>query len=115
MLATNYINNIDDAFKRRIKFIIQFAFPQAPVRLKLWKTILPDSVPCAEELDFEYYAEHFELSGSSIKEILTNAAYIAAASKEALANRHIIEAVRLNYAKYGKILSDSDFGYLIES
>ncbi len=115
VLATNYINNIDDAFKRRIKFIIQFAFPQAPVRLKLWKTILPDSVPCAEELDFEYYAEHFELSGSSIKEILTNAAYIAAASKEALANRHIIEAVRMNYAKYGKILSDSDFGYLIES
>lgn len=112
VLATNYINNIDDAFKRRIKFMINFAFPQASVRLRLWKTILPQQVPCAEELDFEYYAEHFELSGSSIKEILTNAAFMAAAEKEKLANRHIIEAVKLNFAKYGKVLSDSDFGYL---
>lgn len=112
VLATNYINNIDDAFKRRIKFMIHFPFPQADVRLRLWKTILPCRVPCGEELDFEYYAQHFELSGSSIKEILTNAAYMAASEKEKLANRHIIEAVKLNFAKYGKILTNQDFGYL---
>lgn len=112
VLATNYINNIDDAFKRRIKFMIHFPFPQADVRLSLWKTILPCRVPCGEELDFEYYAQHFELSGSSIKEILTNAAYMAASEKEKLANRHIIEAVKLNFAKYGKILTNQDFGYL---
>lgn len=112
ILATNYINNIDDAFKRRIKFMVNFSFPTAEVRLQLWNTILPQDVPCEEELDFEFYAEHFELSGSNIKEILTNAAFIAAAEGNKLANRHLIEAIKLNFSKYGKILTDNDFGYL---
>lgn len=113
ILATNYVNNIDDAFKRRIKFMVNFSFPTPEVRLELWHTILPKQVPFEEEIDFEYYAEHFELSGSSIKEVLTNASFIAASQGEKLANRHIIEAIKLNFAKYGKVLTDNDFGYLV--
>lgn len=112
ILATNYVNNIDDAFKRRIKFMVNFTFPDVRTRLRLWKTIIPEEVPREEELDFEYLAEHFEMSGSSIKEALTNAAYLAAAEGSSLANRHLVEAVRVNFAKYGKILTDGDFGYL---
>lgn len=112
ILATNYVNNIDDAFKRRIKFMVNFAFPTPDVRLQLWTTILPKDVPCEEELDFEFYAEHFELSGSNIKEILTNASFIAASEGSKLANRHIIEAIKLNFSKYGKVLTNEDFGYL---
>lgn len=112
VLATNYLNNIDDAFKRRIKFIIHIAFPEALVRLKLWRSILPEAVCCEEELDLDFFAEHFELSGSSIKEILTNAAYLAAAEHRGLANRDLVEAVKLNFAKYGKVLTKNDFGYL---
>ena len=112
ILATNYVNNIDDAFKRRIKFMINFVFPTAEVRLMLWKKILPASAVTDEQIDFEFFAEHFELSGSNIKEILTNAAYLAAAESCGICNRHIIEAVKLNFSKYGKILTDSDFGYL---
>lgn len=112
VLATNYIHNIDDAFKRRIRFMVNFAFPPPQVRLELWNAILPEQVPCEEELDFEYFAQHFELSGSSIKEVLTNAAFLAAAKGERLANRHLVEAVRLNFSKYGKLLTDQDFGYL---
>lgn len=113
ILATNYVNNIDDAFKRRIKFMVNFSFPTPDVRLELWTKILPSDVPCEEELDFEFYAEKFELSGSSIKEILTNAAFIAAAGGEKLANRHLIEAIKVNFSKYGKVLTDADFEYLI--
>ncbi|MFP3153545.1 ATP-binding protein [Lachnospiraceae bacterium ZAX-1] len=112
ILATNFVNNIDDAFKRRIKFMVNYAFPTEEVRKKLWTTILPPQVPCEEELDLDFFAEKFELSGSSIKEILTNAAYIAAASGGYLANRHIVEAVKINFAKYGKILNQQDFEYL---
>lgn len=112
ILATNYLNNIDDAFKRRIKFIIHIAFPDKEVRLRLWKTILPEETVCEEELDFEFFAEQFELSGSSIKEILTNAAYLAASEHRGLKNCDLVEAVKLNYAKYGKILTRNDFGYL---
>lgn len=113
ILATNYVNNIDDAFKRRIKFMVNFSFPTPEVRLQLWSAILPKNVPCEEELDFEFYAEHFELSGSNIKEILTNAAFMAASEGEKLANRHIIEGIKLNFSKYGKILTKQDFGYLV--
>lgn len=112
ILATNYVNNIDDAFKRRIKFMINFVFPSADVRLELWKKILPDEARVDEPLDFEFYAEHFELSGSNIKEILTNAAYLAASEGSGIRNSHIIEAIKLNFSKYGKILTNADFGYL---
>ena len=113
ILATNYVNNIDDAFKRRIKFMVNFVFPTPDVRLRLWKKILPECAQTDEEIDFEFFAEHFELSGSNIKEILTNAAYLAAADGTGIKNSHIIEAVKLNFSKYGKVLTDSDFEYLV--
>jgi ATP-dependent 26S proteasome regulatory subunit len=112
ILATNYVNNIDDAFKRRIKYMINFVFPTPEVRLKLWKTVLPKKVVLEEEIDFEFFAYNFELAGSNIKDILTTAAYIAASEHTGLANRHIVEAVKLNFKKYGKILTNEDFGYL---
>ncbi|MBQ2707946.1 MAG: ATP-binding protein, partial [Clostridia bacterium] len=112
ILATNYVNNIDDAFKRRIKFMINFVFPTPEVRLTLWRKIIPPSARCDEALDYEFFADNFELSGSNIKEILTNAAFLAAAEGAGIRNCHIIEAIKLNFSKYGKILTDDDFGYL---
>ena len=112
ILATNYVNNIDDAFKRRIRFMINFVFPDPKVRLELWRKILPDSARTDEPLDFEFFAERFELSGSNIKEILTNAAFLAASEGAGIRNKHIIEAVKLNFSKYGKQLTNEDFGYL---
>ncbi len=112
ILATNYVNNIDDAFKRRIKFMINFVFPTPEVRLKLWETVLPKNAVLDEELDFEFFANNFELAGSNIKDILLTAAYIAASEHTGLANRHVVEAIKLNFKKYGKILTSEDFGYL---
>lgn len=111
-LATNYVNNIDDAFKRRIKFMIHFVFPEEEVRLRLWNRILPPQAELDEELDLEFFARNFELAGSNIKEVLTNAAYMAAAGHRGISNRDIVEAIRLNFGKYGKVLTADDFGYL---
>lgn len=113
ILATNLAMNLDDAFKRRIKFMVKFSFPTEEVRLKLWKSIMPAKVPCAEEIAFEFYAKKFELSGSSIKEILTSAAYFAAAESRSLTNQDVIEAIKMNYSKYGKTLSNDEFEYLL--
>lgn len=111
ILTTNYVNNIDDAFKRRIKFMVPFAFPTPKVRLELWNTLLPQEALLGEELDFNFFAERFELSGSSIKEILTNAAFLAAAEGRGMYNRDLEEAIRLDFAKYGKILTEEDFAH----
>ena len=73
---------------------------------------IPPSARCDEALDYEFFADNFELSGSNIKEILTNAAFLAAAEGAGIRNCHIIEAIKLNFSKYGKILTDDDFGYL---
>lgn len=113
ILATNYYNNIDDAFKRRIKFAIKFSFPDQQVRYQLWNSILPKEVSLEEELDFLFFSEKFELSGSSIKGILTTAAYLAAAEHRGIANIHMIQAIKIHYEKAGKVLQDREFEHLL--
>lgn len=109
ILATNYQQNIDDAFKRRIRFMVRFAFPDEDVRLTLWKTILPKGVPRDEEIDFDFLAKRFELPGSGIKEVLKNAAYLAAAEGRGLNNSDIQIALKYYFAKLGKVLGREDF------
>ncbi len=112
VLATNLLHNMDDAFKRRIKYTVQFQFPGPAVRLQLFQSILPAEAVCGEKLDFAFFAEHFELSGSSIKEVLLNAAFMAAGEDTGICNCHVVEAIKWNYLKYGKVLTGKDFGYL---
>lgn len=112
ILATNYVNNIDDAFKRRIKFMVKFQFPSEAERLEMWKSMVAEKAPKKEELSYEFFAEKFELSGSNIKEIIVSAAYLAAADGSVLDNRYIVQALKMNYSKYGKILEEEDFDEL---
>ena len=112
ILATNLKDNMDDAFKRRIKFMINFSLPSAEIRKKLWHSILPAKVPCEESLDLDFFAQKFELSGSQIKDVLVNAAFMAAEQNMVLSNEHIKEALSMNYQKAGKMLTKNDFGYL---
>lgn len=113
ILATNLFDQIDDAFRRRIKFMIPFKFPDEETRKKLWQSILPPENFIDEEIDVDFFAEKFQLSGSQIKEITLNACFIAVAQKQRLMNIHLAEAVTLNYQKYGKRLTKDDFGYLL--
>lgn len=113
ILATNLKGNMDDAFKRRIKYIIDFRLPNEKTRLLLWQSMIPKKAPVSEELDIEYFAKEFELSGSEIKEVIMSAAFIAAADGDCIENIHIIEALKTSYLKYGKVLRTEDFHCLI--
>lgn len=97
ILATNLKENIDEAFRRRIRFMIHFRLPDADVRRTLWHKMFPPQAPLEEDVDLDFFAEQFELSGSAIKEIVFNAAYMAAAEHGSIGNRHIIEALKLNF------------------
>lgn len=112
ILATNLVEQIDDAFRRRIKFMIPFRFPDVETRKKLWHSLIPSKTPLDDGIDLDFFAETFELSGSQIKEILWNAAYIAVADQKPLGNEQLKEATMWNYMKYGKQLTKEDFGYL---
>lgn len=113
ILATNFLESIDEAFIRRIQFMMQFEYPSADLRLKIYQSILPEKAECAESLAFEYFAQEFEMSGSNIKEVLVHAAYLAASEGSGISNRHLIKTIKQNYKKYGKILTNEDFGYLM--
>lgn len=110
ILATNFSNNIDDAFKRRIRFMIEFKLPNAETRYKLWKSILPKEAKADPNIDFDFFAKEFELSPSTIKEILLNSAYIAAAENVEISNRTIFKAIKNNFSKYNKVLSKTNMG-----
>jgi hypothetical protein len=110
ILATNYLQNIDEAFKRRLKFIIEFPFPNAQYRQKLWHAAFPATTPLGEDIDWEYLARRFELSGSNIKNIALNAAFVAAAQAKNVTMAEILLALRNELAKSGKILSPEEFG-----
>ena len=110
VLATNFLQNFDEAFKRRMKFIIDFPFPGPEERRQIWRQAFPAEVPVDGELDFDFLAGAFELSGSNIKNSALHAAFLAAASGEAVSMRHLIAGVRNEFEKSGKILSREQLG-----
>lgn len=108
ILATNLLQNFDDAYKRRIKFIIRFTFPRKERRIQLWQKVFPRQMPLGSDLDIEYLAENFELSGAAIKNIAVNAAFLAASRQEITGMEHIMTALQQEYEKSGKILGKAE-------
>lgn len=109
ILASNYQKNFDEAFKRRIKFVIDFPFPDEEGRREIWKKSIPPQI-FTSDIDLAYLSRSFELSGSNIKNIVLHAAFLAAASGEKLGMKQLLEAVRNEYAKLGKSLTAKEMG-----
>ena len=110
ILASNYLVNFDDAFKRRISFIINFQLPGAEMRYELWKSMIPKNAPTDGSIDYDFLANSFEFSGSNIKNIVVLAAYMAAAENTAISMKHIVAAIKVENAKFGKVLLKHEFG-----
>lgn len=122
ILATNLMQNFDPAILRRLTYSVKFEQPNEQTRLELWNKILPQTVRFSEDLDIQHFAEKFELSGSNIKAILYNAAYMAAAGPQGDETRengqqdivihavHLVKALQMEYDKLGMYLQRSDLG-----
>lgn len=112
VLATNYKHNIDPAFFRRMKFIVEFQFPDAATRKVLWNTTIPKTTPLAEDVDIDFLAERFEFVGGNIKNCILNAAFLAAADPTAEGEvhmRHYLQAIKYEFVKTGKVFTRADF------
>lgn len=107
ILATNYLKNIDEAFLRRFNFVIDFPFPDADYREKIWRSIFPKETPL-KDLDFSLIAKRFEISGGNIKNIAIAAAFIAAEKNEPVGTGHIIKAAKNELNKIGKMVILND-------
>lgn len=121
ILATNLQGNLDEAFVRRLAFTVHFPFPGEADRQRIWSGIWPPAVPLAGDLDLDFMARQFKLSGGNIKNIALAAAFLAAgedgASPSASTGRgglvtmaHLRHATRREYQKLGKQLSAEELG-----
>ena len=103
ILATNLFSNFDAAFVRRLSYVIHLEKPDEETRLKLWQSILPDTVELSKDIDFKFFASNFELSGSEIKGILYSAMYMAEAEGKPLGNGEIARSIQLRPEKHNSI------------
>lgn len=110
LMATNLIQNIDEAFIRRISCVVNFPLPDAAQRLSLWHSMFPAEMPRDPGIDFDYLAEQFEISGAAIKNAVMSAAFLAAEEDSAVNMAHILRAVKQQLSKQGKVLLKDDFG-----
>lgn len=109
ILTTNFRNNIDDAFARRMHHIVEFPFPDAANRLRIWKGLIPARAPIADDADLGFLSRQFELSGGNIRNAMVGAAFLAAEESSAIRMSHLIISTAREMQKLGKIPSKTDF------
>ncbi len=108
ILATNLRQNMDEAFVRRLQFIVDFPFPDEAHRRQIWQVLFPAETPRSADIDIGYLAQRFRLAGGNIKNIVLGAAFLAAADGGAVTMGHLLQATRREHQKMGKVLTEAE-------
>src|SRR5262249_23509694 len=108
ILTTNMRNALDEAFLRRLRFIVEFPYPDSQKRAEIWSRIFPASMPRAE-LDWPRLAR-IPRSGGNIHNIALNAAFLAAEQAQPVGMQHLAEAARSEFEKLEKPWNPADLG-----
>jgi hypothetical protein len=109
VLATNLSKNLDDAFSRRMHYVVEFPLPNATHREQLWRGMFPPQAPLAEDVDFKFLSEQFPLPGGDIRNVVLSAAFLAAQDGTAIHMRHLVPALGRLMVKKGKVPSATEF------
>jgi AAA+ superfamily predicted ATPase len=110
ILATNVKRNIDEAFARRLQYVIEFPLPDVRERDRLWRGMFPAAAPLSGDVDFAFLARQFALSGGHIRNVALDAAFLAAQAELPIDMAQIVQALARQYAKQGRIPSPGEFG-----
>jgi len=108
ILTSNMKSSLDTAFLRRIRFVVQFPFPDTAQRDEIWRRVLPDGLPRAELSTSKLARLH--VTGGNIRNIAMNAAFLAAEKGDPLCMADLARATRMEYAKLEKPLNESELG-----
>lgn len=106
ILTSNLKNNLDQAFLRRLRFIIPFPFPETAERTEIWRRIFPQQTPI-QDLDYSKLGQ-LKIAGGSIRNIALNAAFLAAKDHQAVTMNHIYQAAQQDYFKQEKLLTTEE-------
>jgi hypothetical protein len=108
ILATNLKSHLDPAFLRRLRFLVDFPFPDAAQRQRIWRRVFP---PQAETEGLDHAAlARLEIPGGNIKNIALNASFLAAGAGAPIRMEHVLHAARREYVKLERLISDTEFG-----
>jgi AAA+ superfamily predicted ATPase len=108
ILTTNLRSALDTAFLRRLRFVVNFPFPDAEQRAEIWRRIFPAATP-TEGLRAESLAR-LNVAGGNIRNIALHAAFLAAEENAPVRAAHIVHAARTEYTKLEKPLTDAEIG-----
>jgi vesicle-fusing ATPase len=106
ILTTNMKQALDPAFTRRIRFVVQFPFPDTEQRAEIWRRIFPAATP-TEGLDASRLAR-LNMAGGNIRNIALGAAFLAADEERPVGMAHLLRAARAEYAKIERPLTDGE-------
>jgi SpoVK/Ycf46/Vps4 family AAA+-type ATPase len=102
IMTTNMRQNLDAAFLRRLRFIIDFPRPDAEAREKIWRRCLPENSHTLDAAAFRQLARKIDLTGGHIRQITLRAAFVAAADEKLIGLAHIAYATNAELAKLGR-------------
>lgn len=102
ILATNLLQNFDEAFRRRITYMLNFPMPDEEVRERLWQKVFPKQASVSEDMDTSVLAENFELSGAAIRNAALQGAYLAAVEETEIGMKHVLGGIANEYRKLNK-------------
>ncbi|PVM82183.1 ATP-binding protein [Caulobacter endophyticus] len=106
ILTTNLPQAIDPAFKRRLRFIVQFPFPDLAERAEIWRKAFPPAAP-TQGLEIDQLAR-LNVPGGNIRNIALGAAFIAADAGSPVTMDHVRRAARAEYAKIGRTMTGAE-------
>ncbi|MBR8839566.1 MAG: ATP-binding protein [Stigonema ocellatum SAG 48.90 = DSM 106950] len=111
ILATNLKSSIDQAFMRRLRFIVNFPFPGVAERQVMWEKVFPPQTP-TEDIDFNRLAR-LNLTGANIHNVALNAAFLAAQGGTPVTMALVLAAARSEFRKLDRPVNEADFRVLV--
>lgn len=115
VLSTNFYNNIDKAFLRRMKYVLKYQIPDEALRRSIWESCLP-AEHFREPLDMDYLSAQFEFTGGMIKNVVLSACVMAVHVQKRLCMEFLLQAIRTEYEKMEWPVSAGmwgEYGYLV--
>jgi hypothetical protein len=106
ILTTNLKTSMDQAFLRRLRFVIQFPFPEANQRAEIWRRIFPAETP-TKDLAYDKLG-NLQVAGGNIRNIALNAAFLAADAGEPIQMQHILQSAQNEYIKLERSLTEQE-------
>jgi SpoVK/Ycf46/Vps4 family AAA+-type ATPase len=109
ILTSNLSQNMDEAFVRRMHFTVEFPYPEAEDRKRIWEIVFPQQAPLAAGVDFAALAERYRLTGGNIRNIALTAAFLAARDGGVIDMQHLLWATRREFQKMGRLADEREF------